>query len=73
MGSREINMGKKINQNCQFRITVDQGGTFADGVLVDHNQEISVAKAGTSPDDPAQGIMDCIQLPLLPLLRKQGR
>lgn len=55
-------MEKKINQSCQFRITVDQGGTFADGVLVDDKHEISVTKAITNPDDPAQSIMDCITL-----------
>ena len=43
-----------------FRIIVDQGGTFADGVLVDEEQQITVAKAETNPDDPASSIMNCI-------------
>ncbi len=41
---------------------MDQGGTFADDVLVDDKHEISVAKAITNSDDPAQSIMDCITL-----------
>jgi N-methylhydantoinase A/oxoprolinase/acetone carboxylase beta subunit len=45
-----------------FRITIDQGGTFADGVLVDDEQQISVAKASTNPEDPADSIMNTITL-----------
>ncbi|MFC2045145.1 hydantoinase/oxoprolinase family protein [Chloroflexota bacterium] len=45
-----------------FRIIVDQGGTFADGVLVDDEQQITIAKAETNPKDPASSIMNCIIL-----------
>ncbi len=43
-----------------FRIIVDQGGTFADGVLVDDEQNVSVTKVETDPEAPARSIMNCI-------------
>ena len=45
-----------------FRITIDQGGTFADGVLVDDKQNLTVSKAPTNPQEPAKSIMNCIAL-----------
>jgi N-methylhydantoinase A/oxoprolinase/acetone carboxylase beta subunit len=35
-----------------YRIIVDQGGTFADGVLVDDEQKITVAKVETGRTQP---------------------
>src|SRR3972149_11926316 len=43
-----------------FEILIDTGGTFTDGVLIDGNRKISVAKSETDPVDPAKGIMNCI-------------
>ncbi len=43
-----------------FEILIDTGGTFADGVLVDEKQKISVAKFETDPADPVKSIMGCI-------------
>jgi N-methylhydantoinase A len=45
-----------------FRISIDQGGTFADGVLVDDRQTLTVAKVETDPAEPSNSIMDCIAL-----------
>lgn len=50
-----------IKRGNSFRITIDQGGTFADGVLVD-DQQIYVAKAATNIEDPADSIMRTISL-----------
>jgi N-methylhydantoinase A len=43
-----------------FEILIDTGGTFTDGVLVDEEQRIGVAKFETDPADPANSIMRCI-------------
>jgi len=43
-----------------FEIMIDTGGTFTDGVLIDDQQRITVAKAETEPADPARGILNCI-------------
>jgi N-methylhydantoinase A len=43
-----------------FEIMIDTGGTFTDGVLIDDQQNISVAKAETQPADPAKSILNCI-------------
>jgi N-methylhydantoinase A len=43
-----------------FEIMIDTGGTFTDGVLIDDQQNISVAKAETQPADPARSILNCI-------------
>ena len=43
-----------------YRISVDAGGTFTDGVLVDQNGEAITAKAHTTPRDPAVGTLNCL-------------
>lgn len=43
-----------------FEIIIDTGGTFTDGVLIDEQQKISVAKFETIPAEPAKGILSCI-------------
>ena len=45
-----------------FEIMIDTGGTFADGVLMDENQEVSTSKSETDPENPARSIMNCISL-----------
>jgi N-methylhydantoinase A len=45
-----------------FRISIDQGGTFADGVLVDDQQALTVAKVETDPADPSNSIINCLAL-----------
>src|SRR4030067_1640895 len=45
-----------------FEIMIDTGGTFTDGVLIDKEQKIGVAKSETDPRDPAKGILNCIVL-----------
>lgn len=44
-----------------FEILIDTGGTFTDGVLVDENQEISMAKFPTNATDPSLSVMGCIK------------
>jgi N-methylhydantoinase A len=44
----------------QFRIAVDAGGTFTDGVLMSAAGEAVTAKAQTTPRDPTVGTMNCI-------------
>ncbi|MBI5439861.1 MAG: hydantoinase/oxoprolinase family protein [Deltaproteobacteria bacterium] len=43
-----------------FRISVDAGGTFTDGVLVNEHGEAITAKAHTTPRDPAVGTLNCL-------------
>ena len=43
-----------------FRISVDSGGTFTDGVLIDETGTAVLRKAHTTPADPALGTLDCI-------------
>ncbi|MBW1800381.1 MAG: hypothetical protein JRJ85_06580 [Deltaproteobacteria bacterium] len=51
-----------------FEIAIDTGGTFTDGVLVDEESNISVAKFPTDIVDPEKSLMGCISL----LARERG-
>src|SRR5690349_10922639 len=46
----------------RFRIAVDIGGTFTDGVLVDPDGEITTAKVLTTPDDPSRGFFHAVEV-----------
>ena len=42
----------------RFRVATDIGGTFTDLVFVDEESgAVSVAKASTTPADPARGVL----------------
>lgn len=43
-----------------FRVGIDTGGTFTDGISVDDNGNLVTAKTPTIPDDLAQGTMNVI-------------
>ncbi len=43
-----------------YRISVDGGGTFTDGILLDETGKIIVAKAHTTPQDFTLGTIDCL-------------
>ena len=43
-----------------FRVAIDSGGTFTDGVLIDKKGDVITSKAHTTPQDPTQGTMNCI-------------
>ncbi|MDF1552259.1 MAG: hydantoinase/oxoprolinase family protein [Deferrisomatales bacterium] len=43
-----------------YRISVDAGGTFTDGVLVNEQGEAITAKAHTTPREPAIGTLNCL-------------
>lgn len=45
-----------------LRIAVDIGGTFTDCVILDHGGQRLVTKSLTTPENPAQGVLDCIDL-----------
>ena len=45
-----------------FKIAIDTGGTFTDGVLIDDEGMISVAKFPTNIVDPQKSLMGCISL-----------
>ena len=45
-----------------FEIVVDTGGTFTDGVLIDEEQKISVAKYPTNAANPSISIIECLRL-----------
>ncbi len=51
-----------------FEIAIDTGGTFTDGVLIDDERKISVAKFPTDVVDPEKSLMGCIEL----LARERG-
>lgn len=44
----------------RYKITIDAGGTFTDGVLINEKGKITSAKAYTTPQYPAAGTMNCI-------------
>lgn len=43
-----------------YRISVDGGGTFTDGILLDETGKIIVAKAHTTPQDFTRGTLECL-------------
>ncbi len=45
-----------------FEIVIDTGGTFTDGILIDEQRKISMAKFPTNVADPSISIMGCIRL-----------
>ena len=45
-----------------FEIAIDTGGTFTDGVLIDDDRKISVAKFPTDVVNPEKSLMGCIEL-----------
>ena len=58
-----------------YRISVDSGGTFTDGVLINERGDAVIRKAHTTPQDPSIGTLECIaklaaaeRLPLAELL-----
>lgn len=45
-----------------FGISIDAGGTFTDVVLIDGEQNISIAKVHTDRQHHEEGIMRCVQI-----------
>lgn len=45
----------------KFKISVDNGGTFTDGILIDENGDTVIAKSHTTPRDLTEGTMACIE------------
>jgi N-methylhydantoinase A len=43
-----------------YRISVDSGGTFTDGVLINERGDAVIRKAHTTPQDPSIGTLDCL-------------
>ncbi len=43
-----------------LRVSVDSGGTFTDGVLIDEKGEVITAKAHTTPQDLTIGTLECL-------------
>ncbi len=43
-----------------YRIAVDSGGTFTDGILIDHTGKVISQKAHSTPQDPTIGTLNCI-------------
>ena len=44
-----------------MRLACDTGGTFTD-LVVEHDDQIKLFKASTTPDDPVRGVLDAIEL-----------
>jgi N-methylhydantoinase A len=44
-----------------YRIGIDVGGTFTDGVIIDsRNGDIEIDKVPSTPTDPSEGFMNCV-------------
>lgn len=43
-----------------FRVSIDNGGTFTDGILINDNGETITAKTHTTPKDLTLGTIECI-------------
>ncbi len=46
--------------NSTYRISVDCGGTFTDGILLSDAHEVWAAKADSTPADPKGGVVECL-------------
>src|SRR5579871_4267506 len=45
----------------RFRVGIDIGGTFTDGILIDEaTGEVHIGKVPTTPRDPSRGFMDAV-------------
>jgi len=44
-----------------YKIGIDTGGTFTDGVLFDEGGEIKIFKAPTTPEDFSIGVLNCLE------------
>ena len=51
-----------IPKNEKLRVGVDIGGTFTDCVVLGESGARLTVKSLTTPDNPAQGVMDCLDL-----------
>lgn len=47
-------------EHSAYRISVDCGGTFTDGILLGAGHEVFAAKADSTPQDPTVGTLECI-------------
>ncbi len=50
-----------MENRVSYRISVDSGGTFTDGVLVDEHGVALMRKAHTTPHDPTLGTLECLR------------
>jgi len=53
---------EQMREDGVFRIAVDIGGTFADCMVLDDRGRRLTTKALTMPEDPAERVVDCLQL-----------
>lgn len=44
-----------------FRVSIDSGGTFTDGILIDEKGGVTMAKAHTTPEDLPIGTLECLR------------
>ena len=62
-------MKKQKDCGARFRIGVDVGGTFTDGILIDETTgETRIAKVPSTPSDPSVGFLEAVER----LLRETG-
>lgn len=47
-------------KNNMYRISVDSGGTFTDGVLINERGDALMRKAHSTPSDPTIGTLECL-------------
>src|SRR3990172_57109 len=45
----------------KYWVAIDIGGTFTDGVLIDGEGNMQVAKTPSLPGDPIEGVLNCIR------------
>ncbi|MBO6782950.1 MAG: hydantoinase/oxoprolinase family protein [Alphaproteobacteria bacterium] len=51
-----------LEQDARIRVGIDIGGTFTDCVIVSEGGHRLTTKSLTTPDDPAQGVIDCLEI-----------
>ena len=45
-----------------FRIGIDVGGTFTDGILIDERTgDFTIAKVPSTPEDPSRGFLHAVE------------
>ena len=55
-----LSTGGVSRMTAGYRISVDCGGTFTDGILLSDAHEVWAAKADSTPADPKVGVVECI-------------
>ncbi|MBI3092001.1 MAG: hydantoinase/oxoprolinase family protein [Candidatus Tectomicrobia bacterium] len=55
-------MPQEVDERTMYKIAVDIGGTFTDCVVMDAQGRTWIAKGDTTPEDPARGVLEVVEV-----------